>query len=106
MFRQAGLGPLIGKRSWGGVTGITNRGTLIDGGTVFVPEFGTNAPDGSWIIEGHGVEPDIEVENDPQAVIAGRDPQLERAVEEVLKKMAAEPRRLPERPGPDPVKTE
>ena len=65
MFRQAGLGPLIGKRSWGGVVGITNRGTLIDGGTVFVPEFGTNAPDGRWVIEGYGVDPDIEVENDP-----------------------------------------
>ena len=65
-FREAGLGPLIGKRSWGGVVGITSRGTLIDGGLVFVPEFGTNAVDGSWIIEGHGVDPDIEVEQRPR----------------------------------------
>jgi tricorn protease len=103
-FRVAGLGPLIGKRSWGGVVGITNRGTLIDGGVVYVPEFGTNRKDGSWVIEGHGVDPDIEVENDPKLVLEGRDPQLERGVEEVLKAMAAEPRKLPERPAP-PIKT-
>ena len=59
--------------------------------------------DGSWVIEGHGVEPDIEVENDPAAVIAGRDPQLERAIAEVLRAMEREPRRLPSRPA-DPVK--
>ncbi|MGH9629961.1 MAG: S41 family peptidase [Bryobacteraceae bacterium] len=104
MFRRAKLGPLIGKRSWGGVIGITNRGTLIDGGTVNVPEFGTNAVDGSWIIEGHGVDPDIEVANDPKSVIEGRDPQLERAVAEVMKQMKANPQKLPARP-PDPVKT-
>ncbi|HPC82527.1 MAG TPA: S41 family peptidase [Thermoanaerobaculaceae bacterium] len=104
MFRQAGLGPLIGKRSWGGVVGISGRGPLIDGGQVFVPQRGTNAATGEWVIEGHGVEPDIEVDNDPASVIAGRDPQLERGVAEVLKAMAAQPMRLPTRP-PDPVKT-
>jgi len=105
MFRQAGLGPLIGKRSWGGVVGITSHGPLLDGGAVFVPEFSTNGPDGAYIIEGEGVTPDIVVENDPPAVIAGRDPQLERAIEEVLKRIEADPRRLPARP-PDPVKTQ
>jgi len=104
MFRQAGLGPLIGKRSWGGVVGITNRGTLIDGGTVNVPEFGSNALDGSWWIEGHGVDPDIEVTNHPKAILEGRDPQLERAIEEVMKRVLEEPRQLPDRPA-DPVKT-
>lgn len=104
MFRQAGLGPLIGKRSWGGVIGITNRGTLIDGGTVNVPEFGTNAPDGSWVIENQGVAPDIEVENDPKSVIEGRDPQLERAVQEVMKRIQEDPKQLPSKPPP-PVKT-
>ena len=104
MFRQAKLGPLVGKRSWGGVTGITNRGPLIDGGTVNVPEFGFTTVDGKWTIEGHGVDPDIVVENDPASVIAGRDPQLERAVEEVLRAIDAEPRKLPERPAP-PVRT-
>ncbi|MGC8916850.1 MAG: S41 family peptidase [Thermoanaerobaculum sp.] len=104
MFRKAGLGPLIGKRSWGGVVGISSHGPLIDGGQVFVPEQGTNDVDGSWIIEGHGVDPDIEVENDPASVIAGRDPQLEKAVAYLLEKIAREPRKLPSRP-PDPVKT-
>jgi tricorn protease len=104
MFRQAGLGPLIGKRSWGGVVGITNRGPLIDGGTIYVPEFGTNDLDGNWVIEGHGVDPDIVVENDPKSLLAGGDPQLERAVAEVLSKIRDEPRRLPKRPA-DPIKT-
>jgi tricorn protease len=104
MFRQAGLGPLVGKRSWGGVVGITNRGTLIDGGTVNVPEFGLVNMNGEWVIEGHGVDPDIEIENDPKSVIAGRDPQLEKAVEEVMKKISAKTVKLPSRP-PAPIKT-
>jgi tricorn protease len=103
-FREAGLGPLIGKRTWGGVVGITTREPLIDGGSVNVPEFGTNSVTGEWIIEGKGVPPDIEVDDDPESVIAGRDPQLERGIAEVLKAMEAEPRKLPARP-PDPVKT-
>lgn len=104
MFRQAGLGPLIGKRSWGGVVGITNRGTLIDGGVVNVPEFGFASPDGKWVIEGEGVSPDIVVDNDPKSVIEGRDPQLERGIEEVMRRITANPKKLPSRP-PDPVKT-
>ncbi|MFN2324896.1 MAG: S41 family peptidase [Gemmatimonadales bacterium] len=100
MFRQAGLGPLIGKRSWGGVIGITNRGNLVDGGVVNVPEFGFNSVTGEWIIEGYGVDPDIEVEQDPVAVIRGGDPQLERGVQEVLRLMAANPKTLPGRPAP------
>jgi tricorn protease len=103
MFKQAGLGPLIGKRTWGGVIGITNHGTLIDGGQVNVPEFGFSSVDGRWIIEGHGVDPDIIVENDPQSLLAGRDPQLERGVTEVLRLMQEHPRHLPARPAP-PVK--
>jgi tricorn protease len=104
MFRQAGLGPLVGKRSWGGVVGISGRGPLIDGGRVFVPEDGTNDVNGNWVIEGHGVDPDIVVENEPRAVIAGRDPQLERAVAELVRLMDAKPAPLPKRP-PEPVKT-
>lgn len=103
MFREAGLGPLIGKRSWGGVVGITNHGPLIDGGSVNVPEFGFANAKGEWIIEGHGVDPDIVVENDPRSVIQGKDPQLERGVAEVMKKLAANPQKLPKR-AEDPVK--
>jgi tricorn protease len=102
-FRFAGLGPLIGKRTWGGVVGGGNS-PLIDGGSVFVPQSGTNAPTGEWIIEGEGVTPDIEVENDPASMLAGRDLQLERGVQEVLKRMAENPMALPKRPA-DPVKT-
>ena len=102
-FRFAGLGPLIGKRTWGGVVGGGNT-PLIDGGSVFVPQSGTNAPTGEWIIEGEGVTPDIEMENDPISMLAGRDPQLERGVQEVLRRMAEKPMALPKRPA-DPVKT-
>jgi tricorn protease len=103
-FRKAGLGPLIGKRTWGGVVGISGIGALLDGGSATVPLQGTNDTDGSWIIEGHGVDPDIDVTNDPQSVIDGRDPQLERAIAEVLAAMEREPKKLPSRPA-DPVKT-
>ncbi len=103
MFREAGLGPLIGKRSWGGVIGITGYGPLIDGGGVNVPQYGWADKDGQWAIENYGVEPDITVENDPQSLLAGGDPQLERAVEEVLRMMSEDPRQLPPRPAA-PVK--
>ena len=103
MFRDAKLGPLVGRRSWGGVVGITNRGPLIDGGTVNVPEFGFASPKGEWIIEGYGVDPDIDVENDPRSVLAGKDPQLERAVAEVLKALQTRAVKLPPRPA-GPVK--
>jgi tricorn protease len=102
-FRQSGLGPLIGMRSWGGVVGISSRGPLLDGGVVYVPLSATNGPDGKWIIEGHGVDPDIQVENDPKSVIRGGDPQLERAIQEVLQRIENDPKQLPERPA-DPVK--
>jgi tricorn protease len=104
MFRQASLGPLIGKRTWGGVVGIAGRGPLLDGGTIFVPEFATASVEGNYVIEGHGVDPDIVVENDPAAVIAGRDAQLERGIAEVMKAVEAHPKQLPPRP-PDPDKT-
>ncbi len=104
MFRASKLGPLIGKRSWGGVVGITNRGALIDGGSVNVPEFGFASPDGKWIIEGEGVTPDIVVENDPKSVIEGKDPQLERGIAELLQRMEKNPKKLPARP-PAPDKT-
>lgn len=103
MFRESGLGPLIGKRSWGGVVGITNRGQLIDGGIVNVPESGLASKNGEWIIEGYGVDPDIEVDNDPTSVINGKDPQLERAITEVMARLK-QPVKLPRKPAP-PVKT-
>ena len=103
-FRDAELGPLIGKRSWGGVVGIYGSYGLIDGGGVSVPESGSGGRDGEWIIEGWGVEPDIEIDNDPADLVRGVDAQLEKAIEVLLQKIEAEPRTLPKRPAP-PVKT-
>ncbi|MCR9246745.1 MAG: S41 family peptidase [bacterium] len=104
MFRRAGLGKLIGKRSWGGIIGITNRGMLLDGGTVNVPEFGNTEPGPEWTIEGYGVDPDIVVENDVAALLEGRDPQLEKGIEVLLEQLAKDPRPQPVAP-PAPVKT-
>lgn len=104
MFRRAGLGKLVGKRSWGGIIGITNRGMLMDGGTVNVPEFGNTEPGPEWTIEGHGVDPDVVVDNDVAAVLQGKDPQLEKGVEILLEQLRQHPR--PTRtPPPAPVKT-
>jgi len=104
MFREAGLGPLIGKRSWGGVVGIGSRGPLIDGGAIFVPGSALANSKGQWVIEGYGVDPDIEVENDPQSEIAGKDPQLERGIAELMTKIKNNPTKVPARPAP-PIKT-
>jgi tricorn protease len=94
---------LFGKRSWGGVVGISNHGQLIDGGTVNVPESGFASKNGEWIIEGYGVDPDIEVDNDPQSLMQGKDMQLERAIAELMSKLK-NPVKLPGKPAP-PVKT-
>jgi tricorn protease len=103
-FQQWKIGALIGKRTWGGVVGITEHGPLLDGGVVYVPEFGTADENGHWIIEGHGVDPDIVVEQDPVEVLKGYDPQLQRGIEELMKLLPAAPAGLPQRPAP-PVKT-
>jgi tricorn protease len=103
-FRTWKLGPLIGQRTWGGAVGIMPRGPLLDGGIVSVPEFGNADAEGRWMIEGHGVDPDISVEEDPVEVLRGRDPQLERAIAELLRQLPATPAGLPGRPVA-PVKT-
>lgn len=88
-FKKAELGPLIGDRTWGGLIGISGAPTLIDGGTVTVPTFRMYNPDGSWFKEGHGVDPDIQVKEDPTKLAKGIDTQLERAIEEVMKMVKA-----------------
>jgi tricorn protease len=98
-FRHYKLGKLIGKRSWGGTIGI--RGTLpfVDGGSLNKPEFASYALDGkSWLIEGHGVDPDIVVDNDPAREYAGRDDQLERAIAVILDELRTGERTLPPPP--------
>jgi tricorn protease len=104
-FRQWKIGTLIGKRTWGGAVGITDHGPLLDGGTVNVPEFGSADAEGRWIIEGHGVDPDIVVEEDPVEVLQGHDPQLERGIAELMRQLPAQPSGLPP-PPPAPIKTE
>ncbi len=103
MFKQAKLGPLIGTRTWGGVVGINSWGPVIDGGDVFVPQFATAGSDGKYVIEGHGVDPDIVVDEDVSAQLAGTDPQLDRAVLELQKEIKAHPIEVPPAPA-EPVK--
>jgi tricorn protease len=104
-FKQSGLGPLIGMRTWGGLIGITGSPPLMDGGGVTVPAFAIYSTNGQWIIEGHGVDPDIEVVDDPGAMARGGDPQLERAVAELMKTLRKHPPHevkrppYPKRPG-------
>lgn len=95
-FRK--LGPIIGERTWGGAVGIEPHEDLVDGGTVTPPQFGEYSMDGRWVIEGRGVEPDIVVVNMPKDVLAGKDTQLDRAIEVILEKIKNEPMPLPKRP--------
>jgi tricorn protease len=95
-FKQAGLGPLVGRRTWGGLVGMSGNPTLIDGGTITVPTFGIYSTDGKWLIEGHGVDPDIEVMDDPGLMAQGQDPQLDRALAEVTESLK---RTSPARPA-------
>ncbi|HKQ38692.1 MAG TPA: PDZ domain-containing protein [Verrucomicrobiae bacterium] len=89
-FQQAKLGPLIGTRTWGGLIGMSGAPSLIDGGSVTVPTMGLYSTKSEWLIEGHGVDPDIKVIDDPALMAKGADPQLERAVDEVIKALKKE----------------
>jgi tricorn protease len=99
LFRQAGLGKLIGTRTWGGLVGISGNPGLIDGGAISVPTFGYYETDGTWGIEGHGVDPDIEVIDDPAKMQNGDDPQLDVAIQHMLAEIAANPYKAPPRPA-------
>jgi tricorn protease len=83
-FREAKLGPLIGERTWGGLIGISGAPELVDGGNVTVPTFRMYDVRGQWFPEGIGVSPDIEVNDDPGLIVRGGDPQLERAIQEIM----------------------
>jgi tricorn protease len=98
-FRQAKLGPLVGKRTWGGLVGIGGYPTLIDGGMVTAPRMGIWFPNGRWDVENRGVAPDVEVEYDPKLAREGRDPQLEKAVELVLAELKKNPPSSAQRPA-------
>jgi tricorn protease len=97
-FRRVNVGPLVGKRTWGGLVGIGDYPPLLDGGQVTAPDFAFFTPEGTWDVENRGVAPDVEVEHDPYEVRKGHDPQLEKAVEIVLEKMKEHPRQQPKPP--------
>jgi tricorn protease len=102
MFRKLSLGPLVGKRTWGGLVGILGFPVLMDGGRVTAPNLAIWTEDG-FIVENEGVPPDVEVEQTPRDVIAGKDPQLDKAIEVVLAALAKSPPAVAERP-PYPVR--
>ncbi|MCB9515921.1 MAG: PD40 domain-containing protein [Candidatus Latescibacteria bacterium] len=98
-FRRLGLGPVIGTRSWGGEIWLTSSNTLVDAGIVTAPEFGVYGPEGAWLIEGHGVDPDVVVDNLPAATFRGEDAQLAAAVDTLLARIARDPRPVPPPPA-------
>jgi tricorn protease len=101
MFRYRKIGPLVGKKTWGGLVHTADTPQFIDGGSMIAPRGGFFTRDGKWAVENEGTAPDIDVENWPKDVIAGRDPQLERAVDEALRLLKEKPvQRMTTEPPP------
>jgi tricorn protease len=97
-FKKMSIGPLIGKRTWGGLVRADRMPVLMDGGMITAPPIAIWSESGEWVAENKGVAPDIEVDQDPAAVRAGHDPQLERAVTYLLEQMKAKPEKTYQRP--------
>ena len=91
LFKKADLGPLVGVRTWGGLVGIGGYPVLMDGGSVMAPRIAIGGLHGQWEVEGHGVTPDITVQQDPKLVREGHDPQLEAAVNSALNSLRLHP---------------
>jgi tricorn protease len=101
MFSRRKIGPLVGKRTWGGLVHTADTPAFVDGGSMIAPRGGFFDRNGKWLIENEGVAPDIDVENWPKEVIGGRDPQLERAVDEAMRLLKEKPvQRLMTEPPP------
>jgi tricorn protease len=98
MFRKYNIGPLIGQRTWGGLVGTLGFPVLMDGGGITAPNLAFWTPEDGWTVENEGVGPDIEVEQTPADVIAGRDPQLEKAIAVVMDELKKNPQAKPKRP--------
>jgi tricorn protease len=98
--QRLGLGPLVGLRSSGAGVWLSDTNRLADGGLMRAAELGQFTPEDGWIIEGRGVQPDIEVDNPPRASAGGADAQLDTAVDWLLRRLAEDPRPLPRPPGP------
>ena len=103
-FKHYKLGPVIGTRTWGGVVGIRGYRRLIDNGYITTPEFAQYGLKSNWVIENHGVDPDIYVETTPEKYAKGIDEQLDVAINYLLKKIKEHPVKLPPRPSKYPVK--
>jgi tricorn protease len=103
-FRRLGLGKVIGTRTWGGEIWLSSSNTVVDGGLASAGEFGVFDESGAWLIEGHGVDPDIVVDNLPYATFKGGDAQLDAAIAHLKDKIEKDPRPIPPVP-PAPVKT-
>lgn len=101
-FRKRGIGPLVGKTTWGGLVGIYDYPVLMDGGMVTAPRVAFYNEEGEWDVENEGVAPDIEIGQDPKLVIEGHDPQLEKAVEVALELLKENP--VEHTPRPEPIK--
>lgn len=99
MFRKFKLGTLVGQRTWGGLVGVLGFPTLMDGGTITAPNLAIWTPEEGWVVENEGVPPDIEVEQTPKDVIAGKDPQLERAIAVAMDELKKNPPVKPTRPA-------
>jgi tricorn protease len=99
LFKQYGLGPLLGTRSWGGVRGIRGLWQLMDGGYITIPESALYTMKSQWAVENHGVDPDIEIEDEPADLLSGHDRQLETAVALMVKAIGDKPSGLPAPPA-------
>ena len=98
-FKTSHLGKVVGKRTWGGVVGIRGSLPFVDGGSLNKPEFSRYDLEGKkWIMEGHGVDPDIYVDNDPYLEYIGTDQQLKKAIEVILEELKTKEKTLPEHP--------
>jgi len=91
MFKLRKIGPLVGKRTWGGLVHTADTPTFVDGGSMIAPRGGFFTREGKWAVENEGVTPDVDVENWPKDVISGHDPQLERAVQEAMRLLKEHP---------------
>lgn len=103
-FRRLGVGKVLGTRTWGGEVWLSSSNFLVDKGIATAAENGVYGPEGAWLIEGHGVDPDVVVDNLPRATFDGSDAQLDAAIDALLKDIAADPRPVP-KPPPYPDKS-
>jgi tricorn protease len=98
-FRRLGLGKVIGMRTWGGEVWLSDVNRLTDGGIARAPQMGVYGPESQWLIENHGIDPDIVVDNPPHATFLGQDAQLDAAIAHLLAEIKKDPRPVPKPPA-------